>query len=322
MAKKDKIDDDPDASPFESQRRRREADPFEGDRPTIMTAAAGPRGNGALPAPPVPRRLPGDHGVWLIVAGMVAAAILVVVLIAVPGSRPLPEGTPLPDNEFTRVIGSVQGMLAPSSSSLPILLGKLILAALLGGIIGYRQRIHVEEYIVQAHVIICFTGALMMIIIGNEIVRAFGLLGAGSIVRYRTPVRDPKALASLFVTMAVGIAVGTGLFELALIGSVLIVSLQGFVGTIASRLPPTLYNPQRGYIMKLETEDGPGTIMRLKDTFAEHDIRYQLLEYDASSAKKVDITMNVEARANLTTEELTLLVFRDGVRSVKWEEDV
>src|SRR3712207_7558115 len=46
-----------------------------------------------------------------------------------------------------------------------------VLAALLGGIIGYRQRIHVEEYIVQAHVIISFTGALMMIIIGNEIDR-------------------------------------------------------------------------------------------------------------------------------------------------------
>ena len=266
---------------------------------------------------------PADRGVWLIGIGIVAAAMLVVGLLAIPGARPAPQGSVAPDNEFTRVIGSVQGLLAPSNQSLPIVVGKLLLAALLGGIIGYRQRIHVEEYIVQAHVIISFTGALMMIIIGNEIVRAFGLLGAGSIIRYRTPVRDPKSLASLFVTMGVGIAVGTGLYELALIGGVMIVVLQGVMGLIAGQLPPALYSPQRGYTLNLSTEDGAGTMLRLKDTFAEHDIGYRLLEYEARSGKKAGhakIVMAVEAGANMTTEDLTLLVFTDGVESVKWEE--
>ena len=273
---------------------------------------------------PLLSRPPGrDYGAALIVIGIVLAAILTVVLIGLPGVRPVPEGSPLPDNEFTRIIGSVQGMLAPSNSSLPVVLGKLILAALLGGIVGYRQRIHVEEYIVQAHVIIAFTGALMMIIIGNEIVRAFGLLGAGSIIRYRTPVKDPKALASLFVTMGVGIAVGTGLFELALIGAVLIVLLQGVMSSLAGLLPATLYNPQRGYMLTMQTEDGGGTMMRLKETFAQNDIRYRLVEYDARGGKKdlVKIVMGVEAGANLTTEQLTLLVFKDGVQAVSWEEE-
>ena len=286
----------------------------------------GPSGaNGAaVPAArSAPSRGSADRGVWLIGIGMIAATLLVLGLITLPGSRPAPGGAVAPDNEFTRVIGSVQGLLAPADQSLPIVLGKLLLAALLGGIIGYRQRIHVEEYIVQAHVIISFTGALMMIIIGNEIVRAFGLLGAGSIIRYRTPVRDPKALASLFVTMGVGIAVGTGLYELALIGGVMIVLLQGVMGWIAGRLPPTLYNPQRGYILSLTTEDGAGTLLRLKEAFAERDIQYRLLEYDARARKKegqVKIMMAVEAAASMTTEDLTLLVFTDGVESVSWEE--
>jgi uncharacterized membrane protein YhiD involved in acid resistance len=206
---------------------------------------------------------------------------------------------------------------------LPVVLAKLVLAALLGGIVGYRQRIHVEEYIVQAHVIIAFTGALMMIIIGNEIVRAFGLLGAGSIIRYRTPVRDPKALASLFVTMGIGIAVGTGLFELAFVGAVLIVLIQGVFATIASRLPSTIYNPQRGYVLDLTTEDGGGTLQRVRTAFAEKDIRYKLLEYDARGRKGelVKVRLAVEAPANLSTEDLTLLVFKDGVQSISWEEE-
>lgn len=270
------------------------------------------------------RRSPHEYGVWLIVIGVVLATILTLVLIGLPGVRPAPEGSALPDNELTRIIGSVQGLLAPSNTSLPVVLGKLLLAALLGGIIGYRQRIHVEEYIVEAHVIISFTGALMMIIIGNEIVRAFGLLGAGSIIRYRTPVRDPKALASLFVTMGVGIAVGVGLFELALVAGVLIVLLQGVMATIASGLPRTLYNPQRAYALTLQTEDGGGTIMRLKEAFEANDIRYRLTEYDLRAGKKDNLTkivMSVEAGSHMTTEQLTLLVLEEGVQSVSWEEE-
>jgi uncharacterized membrane protein YhiD involved in acid resistance len=264
-----------------------------------------------------------DYGGWLVVFGIVLAALVVLVLVALPGSRSASTAAPLPGNEFTSIINSAQSLLTPSDHSLPVVLAKLILAALLGAIVGYRQRIHVEEYIVQAHVIIAFTGALMMIIIGNEIVRAFGLLGAGSIIRYRTPVRDPKALASLFVTMGIGIAVGTGLFELAFVGAVLIVLIQGVFATIASRLPSTIYNPQRGYTLDLTTEDGVGTIERLRSDFAQKDIRYQLLEYDARGRKGelVKMRLAVEAPARLSTEDLTLLVYKDGVQSVSWEEE-
>jgi uncharacterized membrane protein YhiD involved in acid resistance len=264
-----------------------------------------------------------DRGGWLVVLGMVIAAVFVAVLILLPGSRTAPAGTPLPDNEFTSIINSVQGLLAPSDHSLPVVLAKLMLAALLGAIVGYRHRIHVEEYIVQAHVIIAFTGALMMIIIGNEIVRAFGLLGAGSIIRYRTPVRDPKALASLFVTMGIGIAVGVGLFELAFIGAVLIVLIQGLFSRVASRLPSTIYNPQRGYMLDLTTEDGSGTMERVRADFTAWDVRYRLLEYDARGRKAglVKMRLAVEAPASLSTEDLTLLVFKDGVQSVSWEEE-
>ena|SRR6266540_284278 len=288
------------------------------------TRPASRTGNGAKPTATQPPRRAGDRGTWLIVIGMLLAAGLVIGLLAMPDSRPEPKGTPVPNGEVARIVGSVEGLFTPSANSLPVILGKLVLAALLGALIGYRQCLHVEEYIIQAHVIISFTGALMMIIIGNELARAFGLLGAGSIIRYRTPVRDPKALASLFVTMAVGIAVGIGLFELALIGAVLVVLFQGFLGTLTGWLPATLYNPQRGYTLTLTTEDGGLTMIRLKQAFAEHDIRYKLLEYDARVGKQdglIKLTLMVEAAASLTTEQLTQLVFREGIRSATWAEE-
>src|SRR4051794_36260628 len=73
----------------------------------------------------------GEYGGWLIGLGMLAALLLVVILISMPGSRSVPAGTPLPDNEFTNIITSVQGLLSPSDHSLPVVFGKLLLAALI-----------------------------------------------------------------------------------------------------------------------------------------------------------------------------------------------
>jgi len=277
----------------------------------------------------VERAAPANHSGWLVGMGLAVAAIVVVLLISMPGGIPESEGSKnapavaAPVDEVGRLTAAFQQLFSPSSHSLPVVLGKLLLASLLGAIVGYRQRMHVSDYIIQAHVIIGFTGAMMMIIIGNEIVRAVGLLGAGSIIRYRTPVRDPKALASLFVAMGLGIAVGVGLYDLAFIGTAVLVLLQGIPGKVVNMLPATVYHPQRAYTMELTTEDAGRTMLRLKDEFFAQDVQYRLLEYDARAKKDglVKIVMSIEAPATMTTEHLALLVVRDGVQSVSLEEE-
>ncbi len=109
------------------------------------------------------------------------------------------------------------------------------------------------------------------------------------------------------------------------VGSVLttLVLIQGVFGSIASRLPVAFYNPQRAYSLDIVSTDGPGTLQRVREAFTERDIRYRLLEYDARAKKDglVKMQLAVEAGAHLTTEDLTLLVFRDGVQSVSWDEE-
>ena len=56
----------------------------------------------------------------------------------------------------------------------------------------------------QAQTLLCVSGAMMMIIIGNNLARAFGIAGAASIIRFRTPVDDPKDVTILFLLMAPG----------------------------------------------------------------------------------------------------------------------
>ncbi|OGH59387.1 MAG: hypothetical protein A2725_00990 [Candidatus Magasanikbacteria bacterium RIFCSPHIGHO2_01_FULL_33_34] len=64
--------------------------------------------------------------------------------------------------------------------------------------------------------------SVVMMVIGNSLARAFGLLGAFSIIRFRTAVKDTKDTGYIFFALAIGMAVGTGSYSIAVIGTVLI----------------------------------------------------------------------------------------------------
>jgi hypothetical protein len=71
----------------------------------------------------------------------------------------------------------------------------------------------------QAQMLLCVAGAMMMIIIGNSLARAFGIAGAAGIVRFRTPVDDPKDVTILFLLMGLGMSTGLGAFAVSGLGT-------------------------------------------------------------------------------------------------------
>lgn len=64
--------------------------------------------------------------------------------------------------------------------------------------------------------------SLVMMVIGNNIARAFGLAGAMSIIRFRTAVKDTRDTAFVFFALGAGMAAGTGNILLAISGSSLV----------------------------------------------------------------------------------------------------
>ena len=84
----------------------------------------------------------------------------------------------------------------------------------------YRQTHRGLSYsvsFVHAMIIMGVTVSVIMLIIGSNIARAFTLVGALSIIRFRNPVKDSRDVAFIFLTMAIGMAVGTGFYLTALI---------------------------------------------------------------------------------------------------------
>jgi uncharacterized membrane protein YhiD involved in acid resistance len=64
--------------------------------------------------------------------------------------------------------------------------------------------------------------ALVMMIVGSNIARAFSLVGALSIIRFRNALKETRDVGFIFLTMAVGMAVGTKFYLLAVVAAVVI----------------------------------------------------------------------------------------------------
>lgn len=124
------------------------------------------------------------------------------------------------------------------------ILARLGCAFLLGALIAYRpwRRLSrgrngaVPTETAQAQTIIAVAGALLVIVIGDSLARAFGLVGLGTFIRFRAGIKDPRDVAVLFMMIGIGMACGLGLVGTATVGTF-------FVGLILAAFdrwgPPT-----------------------------------------------------------------------------------
>lgn len=100
-----------------------------------------------------------------------------------------------------------------------------LIVALIGGLIVaffYRKTYEGPGYLntfVNTLVILSMITALVIMVIGNNLARAFGLVGAMSIIRFRTAVKETLDIVFIFFALAIGMAAGVGLTKLTLIGA-------------------------------------------------------------------------------------------------------
>ena len=114
--------------------------------------------------------------------------------------------------------------LAVFPNSTADVLANLVVAFLCGLMMSivYRLTYRGPSYsvtFVNSLVLLSIISAIVIMVIGNNIARAFGLVGAMSIIRFRTAIRDTMDLVFIFLSLALGMACGVGLNLLALLGT-------------------------------------------------------------------------------------------------------
>ena len=103
----------------------------------------------------------------------------------------------------------------------------LFLAAVLGIWTALLYRVSIPNRLLSpamqgSLVLLAMIGAMIMMVIGNNVARAFSLVGALAIIRFRTRLRSPWDISFVFLSLAVGIACGVLAYRVAIVGAVMI----------------------------------------------------------------------------------------------------
>lgn len=104
----------------------------------------------------------------------------------------------------------------------------VMLAFIFGMAISFIYRKTYKGYsysstFVTTLIIITMVTSIVIMVIGNNLARAFGLVGAMSIIRFRTALKDTRDIAFVFFSLAAGMAAGAGNHIIGLTGAVIII---------------------------------------------------------------------------------------------------
>jgi uncharacterized membrane protein YhiD involved in acid resistance len=106
---------------------------------------------------------------------------------------------------------------------------RLPIAAGLASVLAFRPRRRGtpprESAVIHTQIILAVVGASVMLVVGSSLARAFGIVGAAGLVRYRARIQDPKDAGVMLSTLAIGLASGVGLWMLAGFGTVFVLAL-------------------------------------------------------------------------------------------------
>jgi uncharacterized membrane protein YhiD involved in acid resistance len=209
------------------------------------------------------------------------------------------------------------GVADPQASereSIVHILLRLPLAAALGTALAMRPRRAGtpprRPAVVQTQVILSVVGALVMIVVGASLARAFGVVGIAGLIRYRAKIQDPKDAGVMLAALGVGLASGVGLYWLAPIATLF---LLGLLWVLESNEPDAAAR----FMLKVSAPD-----VRSLRRQVEAVLRRQRLTYELRSWASGELHYAVDVPLDHRTDTVSkaLLDLGGGDLAVGWEE--
>lgn len=124
--------------------------------------------------------------------------------------------------------------------------------------------------------------SLIMSVIGNSLARAFGAIGALSLIRFRTAVKEPLDLVQLFMTISIGMTTGSGHFVIACGATVIF----GVFLAIADYLP-LKRNKNEICLIKMKYEPDKEKQDKILALVKEYSINYNVLSMETLAEKNI-----------------------------------
>ena len=188
-------------------------------------------------------------------------------------------------------------------------LGKLFIAAILGGIIGWERHRRGRPAGLRTHLLVCIGVTLMMLVsehifvqyqgykddsilridparIAAQVITGIGFLGAGTIMRSRASIRGLTTAASLWVVAGIGLAVGSGFILPAVFTTVLTIAILILNALVEKRLKRNKYKTMKmlitgqGHVLDELTQILERNSVNLQNYKFKKNIQKNEIEYD------------------------------------------
>jgi len=198
-----------------------------------------------------------------------------------------------------------------------ILRGLLALpvATALGALLAFRPRRRGtpprSAPVIQTQIILAVVGAVVMLIVGASLARAFGIVGAANLIRYRAKIEDPKDAVVMLSTLSLGLACGVELYGLAAFAGLFILAVLWVVESL---------EPERTKVFDLRITTGDPASIR---TGVEAVLRRYHIKYELRTAGNKDLVYEAELPMNTRTDRVSnaiLLLDQGQETEVIWDD--
>ena len=243
--------------------------------------------------------------------------------------RAAPELDASDDNLFERMFGTppISEARARGGSWTEVvatLTLRLLLAALLGAVLAFRPRrrlliLKPNPYVAQTQILLAVVASALMIIVGDNAARAFGIFAAVSLVRFRTNIRDPKEITVLLISLAIGLATGVGRWDLAVVLAVFSLIL---LWILEYREAEQIF---RSMDLKVSTRNVEDTQGILREVLERHsfDSELRVINQPDGDDPLGSLTYTIDVSPTVSTDQLSEeILARDSqhIDSIEWEQ--
>jgi uncharacterized membrane protein YhiD involved in acid resistance len=224
--------------------------------------------------------------------------------------QPVPTQQPADTLQSQELLEDFRTGLGQAAVRLPI-------AALLGTALALRPRRagspRRDTAVIETQIVLAIVGALIMLVVGASLARAFGIAGAANLIRYRAKIEDPKDAVVMLSALAVGLAAGVGLFGIAAVGTGFLVITLWIIEGFETHLRPFL----------LTVKLGEGTSG--KRAAVERILQRAKTVFELRTTADDELVYLVNAGASVKTEELsaslTALAPKNEKTQIEWKEE-
>ncbi|MBZ5695051.1 MAG: MgtC/SapB family protein [Acidobacteriia bacterium] len=202
--------------------------------------------------------------------------------------------------------------------------GRLLLAAVLGGVVGLERELSHKPAGIRTNMLICLGAALFTIIsyemassfggdhtrIAAQIIPGIGFIGAGVVIRERGTVIGITSAATIFVVASIGMAVGSSLYVTGIFATLVLLASLVVIGNLEQRLGLHLQLVN----FRVTAAASADIVERVRRVVDEMGIQTRTW-----STRRNDEGLVVEFQAEITVPQERDLVSRFGALNAKVE---